>query len=225
MWQLFESVREAKMSTNEQEQAVRKLYARSMVSEFFSDLWYNTFAVLASYLPFFSYASRTTTTTTRGRGSSRGLEEGGTIPGGSDGGGYGASPTAHEEERHFEELYFKLLREELDDGVTNNGDYLNVRFKLVHASQSLTVFGVKSLLFQKYGLTPEKVRLCAMLDLPSPPLPSGGGTTTPTQGDEEEGEGYDTEVRELADSMTLRDCGSQLAATSTLYLDYIPILL
>lgn len=190
MWQLFESVREDKMKIIEREQAIRKHFSRNMFSEFFGDLWYNTFALLASFLPFFSYTSR-------GRGApassndDQGLEDG--------------------EERYFEELYFRLLREELDDGVIERGDHLNVRFTLLRAPQSLTVFGVKSLLFQKYGLTPEKVRLCAMTDIP-PAAGSGGGDASE--------EHFDAEVRELPDTTTLRECHG-LTSTSTLYLDYI----
>lgn len=184
MWQIFESHRMERNRIHEEEQRMKK-EAKGMFAEFFGDLIHNTFAFFSSFIPFlpFSYGARAASTHHIGEGIN---PETGNGPNG--------------EEQYINELYFKLLQEELDGDVADNGDYLSARFVLVHQPVRSTVRDIKGRLFEKYGLPPEKIRLCKIVDLPPQPASSSQSGT-----DEEKEEEYDAEIQTLPDSSTLAE--------------------
>lgn len=203
MWTIFESQREERERVFQEEQRLRK-QSRGMFAEFFSDLVYHVLLILSSFLPFVPPTLR--------RGGASATSSSPAREGGS---------RTENESMHIDELSFKLLQEELNNEPADTGDYFNARFTLVHVPTSSTVRDVKMRLFHKYGLTPERIRLCQIVDLTGDEAqkPSQANTASGSSSEaEREDQEWDAEVREMPDESTLAEYDS-LQMRSLLYVD------
>jgi hypothetical protein len=97
----------------------------------------------------------------------------------------------------IKELHFKLLSKEIEE---REHSLRCIPFVLVGTPKNLTIAQVKGLLFKKYGLTANKIRIGNLLALA-------------------EDDQFDAEVKELDNSQMLQDC-KELLNTGILYLDY-----